>query len=74
MRRWNEIMVTLIPKLKKPERVKDYRPISLCNVSCKIVARAITNRLRVIMDKIIDQSQNTFVPGRLIIDNIKIKK
>lgn len=53
---WNSTVITLIPKVKRPERMKDFRPISLCNVCYKIVARAITNRLREIMDKIIDEN------------------
>lgn len=69
---WNETVVYLIPKNRKPEKIKDFRPISLCNVSYKIVARAITNRLRSVLDKIIDPCQSAFVPGRLITDNILI--
>lgn len=70
--KWNEMIVTLIPKVKRLERMKDFKPISLCNVSYKIIARAITNRLRQVMDKIIDQEQSAFVLGRLISDNILI--
>lgn len=29
---WNETTVVLIPKVPQPERIKDLRPISLCNV------------------------------------------
>lgn len=50
----------------------DYRRISLCNVSYKIVARAITNRFRHVLAQIIDSSRSAFVPGRLIVGNVLI--
>ncbi|KAF5452346.1 hypothetical protein F2P56_027353 [Juglans regia] len=45
----NETFVVLIPKDKKSENMKDFRPISLCNAVYKIIAKIIVNRLKIIL-------------------------
>jgi len=62
--------IALIPKVDSQVSMKDLRPIALCNVVYKIVAKVLANRLKLVLDKCVSDSQSAFVPGRSILDNV----
>ncbi|KAK3211646.1 hypothetical protein Dsin_016352 [Dipteronia sinensis] len=66
---FNKTIIALIPKTQNPIKVEDYRPISLCTVLYKIIAKTISNRLRQVLGDVISENQCAFIPGRLISDN-----
>ena len=68
----NHTFVTLIPKVKNPVLVPQYRPISLCNVLYKIFFKVLTNRLKKFMPELITEHQFAFAKNRLISDNVLI--
>lgn len=68
----NHTYISAFPKIGKPRKVTDYRPINLCNVLYRIVAKTIANRLKYFLHQIISPTQSAFIPNRLITDNIII--
>ena len=68
-----EGLITCIPKPNKCKKhIKNWRPITLLNVSYKIATGCIANRLKSILEKIISPDQSGFMSGRFIGDNIRL--
>ena len=71
-RHTNETYICLVLKTKNPQKITEYRPINLCHVLYKIISKVLANRLKKILPEVISESQSTFVPGRLITDNVLV--
>ena len=67
----NATFLALIPKKSDAVEVKDFRPICLVGGIYKILAKLLTNRLRLVLHTIISP-QNAFVQGRQILDTVLI--
>ena len=52
----NTTLLSLIPRMKNPKKVFDLRPISLCNVIYKLIAKVMANRLKKFLAKSIPDS------------------
>jgi hypothetical protein len=53
-----------------PQKLKDYRPISLVGSLYKIVAKVLARRLKLVLHGIISESQSGFLSERSILDGI----
>ena len=62
--------LALIPKDINPHSFDRFRPISLSNVSYKIVTNILANRLKKLLPNLISANQGGFVPHKQITDNV----
>jgi hypothetical protein len=68
----NSTFIALIPKIDSPQRLNDFRPISLVGSLYKILAKVLANRLRLVIGSVISESQTAFVKDRQILDGVPI--
>lgn len=69
-KRFNETVVTLIPKHPAAKMIKEYRPIAGCSTFYKIISKILTTRLGRVLGTIISKAQVAFFPGQKIHSHI----
>ena len=68
----NTTFISLIPKKVDATNIRDFRPISLIGSIYKLLSKILANRLKLVLDNVISESQNSFVGGRQILDSVLI--
>jgi hypothetical protein len=68
--RMNFGILSLIPKVKGADSIKQYRPIALINVIFKFVTKAYATRLAPLAHRTIDRSQTAFIKGRALHEGV----
>jgi hypothetical protein len=62
--------IILLPKINQADKIQQYRPICLLNVSFKNFTKVATLRLNNVADHVVRPSQTTFMQGRNILDGV----
>ena len=65
-------IISLLPKKDKDPRIlRNLRPLAILNYDYKILAKALANRLKMVLPFLIGEQQTGFMAGRQIQSNIK---
>jgi hypothetical protein len=70
--RLNYGLISLIPKLKEANNIKQYMHICLLGVDYKWFAKVLAMRLTVVAESIISKTQTAFLLGRNILEGIVV--
>ena len=70
----NTGIIKLIPKEGDKALIKNWHPITLLNVSYKILAKVLALGLVHILPKFVSNTQTRFIKGRYILENFEITK
>ncbi|XP_074277869.1 uncharacterized protein LOC141601480 [Silene latifolia] len=72
LKQLNSTTLVLIPKIKNPTSVKEFRPLACCNTIHKVISKILCARIAVVLPKLINPAQAAFIKGHSIMGNILI--
>lgn len=64
--------IVLLPKVCNPNKITEFRPISLSNFTSKFISKLMSSRLGSILPELVSLNQSGFVKGRNISENIML--
>jgi hypothetical protein len=62
----------LLPKVNEAERIQQYEPICLLNVSFNIFTKVATIKLNVVANHVVQPSQTVCMQGQNILDGVVV--
>lgn len=65
----NNTYICLIRRTPNPASITQYRTISLCNTTYKIITKIIVNRIKPLLSSLIEPPQSSFLANRRASDN-----
>ena len=66
----NASFVALVPKVRDPSNLEQYRPISLVGVMYKIISKVLAERMKKVLPAVIDECQSVFLKDKGILDSV----
>jgi len=68
----NASFIALVPKVRDPCVLDQFRPISLVGAIYKVISKVLAGRLKKVLPSIIDESQSAFIKDRGLIDSVLV--
>ena len=66
----NASFIALVPKVRDPSKLEQYKPISLVGAIYKVISKVLAGRIKKVLPSIIDDCQSTFLKDRGILDSV----
>ncbi|GJS97584.1 hypothetical protein Tco_0804552 [Tanacetum coccineum] len=61
----NATLISLVPKIPTPNKVSNFRPIACCNVLYKFISKIMTNRIKDVLGKLVNENQIMVIKNSL---------
>jgi len=66
----NASFIALVPKVRNPVNLEQYRPISLVGAIYKIISKVLAGRIKKVLPLVIDECQSAFLKNKGILDSV----
>lgn len=64
--------ISLIPEVKNPQNLLEYRSICLVGSLLKVLSKILASRIKKVIGKVVSSNQTAFVPSRNMLDGIVV--